>query len=203
MSVAVIALATALIAPKADMPLVVQLEKKIEAAHLKTPLYRLVVLDISPDGMVIGCTAGDGKGDAESLEKVCPLALELRYQLTAKIDGQPAYGRTRTIITAFDTPADRPQVKIPPALVLHVDTLPDRMKDGLNVSVNFVVSQRGSVDRCEPAGDKYRDYAKLACMQIIGKPAPVMKDRQGVSIAYVDFAGIRLVADGASSASVN
>jgi hypothetical protein len=194
----IIALASAITAPEADMALARQLHREVNAAHLKLPFYRIVTLIVSPEGRIISCEPGEGKGDAHSMAQVCRIASAVRFKRAAKVDGKPAYGRMRTIITGFDNPSDMPQVAPTPEMLLSVNRLPDGVKDALHLYVNVLVSPTGHVERCEATNDKDEAYAKVACVQLAGQTSPVVNDREGNPVSYVNAIRVRFVADEAS-----
>lgn len=203
MIIGIAVLATTLMAPRADLPVARQLLKLVEAADVKTPVYRIVTLDLDPQGNVISCEPGDGKGDEASMAQACTLASQLRYNLTANVDGQPAYGRSTTIVAAYENDADRPRIRLPPDLVLEVDEIPDDVKDHLDVDVSLLVSPGGSIERCEPTGERHRNYAEIACARVFHNPAPMMQGPEGTTVSYVDMARIRFVKGGGHSGSVD
>ncbi|MFT4057208.1 MAG: hypothetical protein QM681_22075 [Novosphingobium sp.] len=186
MMLSLIALAGALTGPRGDQALAEQLWRRIQTAQFKNPMYRMVTLVISPEGEVISCEPGEGKGDKASLEKVCSVVKSLRYGGKASIDGKPAYGRTRTIISSFDGPADRPNVSLLPELDMQVDRLPSDTGGELRLAVNVQVSALGRVERCEETQESRKDYAQVACKQLLGVVRPVVTDPIGIAVPYVE-----------------
>ncbi|MFD2578735.1 hypothetical protein ACFSTD_09405 [Novosphingobium colocasiae] len=143
MTAILIPLAIALTASKADVQIAEQFHEMVDAAGLKLPFVRAVTLDISPDGQVLACEAGDGQGAASSMEQVCSLALKLRFRNVAKIDGMPAFGRAETVVMGYDGGGKPPQFVWPRDLVLSVNRLPKGVKGFLDINLNLLVSAAG------------------------------------------------------------
>jgi len=188
-----IPLAIALTASKADLQVAEQLRGMVDTAGLKLPFVRAVTLDISPDGHVVACEAGDGKGAASSMEQVCPLALKLRFRRVAKIDGTPAFGRAETLVSGYDGGGKPPQFVWPRDLVLSVNRLPEGAKGFLDINLNLLVSATGLVDRCENAAEEHQSYVAAACSQILQQKTTIMEDGNGNAVRYVEVYSVRFV----------
>ena len=193
----ILAMASALMAPHVDSATAEKILHSVNARHLKLPFYRAVTLVFDPDGRVISCEGGEGEGNPASLAAACPIMTTLRTKNHAEVDGQPAFGRIQTLIMGFDKMPDKPNVKLTPQMTLTVKRLPGTGRDWVDVALNVLVSPSGHVESCDDASGSaaYQAYAKVACAQLSGQTRPVVTDRKGVPVGYVDSMLIRFILD--------
>ncbi|MFC0204865.1 hypothetical protein [Novosphingobium soli] len=170
-----------------------QAYKAVKAARVKDPMIRIVTLTVAPDGHVVACEPGEGKGDPRSLEKACDIATSLHYTSTASIDGEPSYGRTQMAIMSFDEKGAKPWVTFPADITFKVNKLPPERNGLLRLVAVIEVSPRGEVERCQASGGKYETYAKLACKQLRNSSRPIVNDPTGQAVRYVEDIKIQFV----------
>ena len=123
---------------------------------------------IDPKGRVLRCTVTEFIGDKILAGSICGLLGKLKIP-PAKVEGKPAYGRTKTVITFFlpETSLGQQVRKygLEPDLRILVDNPPEKERDR-EVVLTVLVGLSGKIERCEKRKKDLESLAQIACARL-------------------------------------